>query len=36
MNTRTNKINSDSSEHKYAYLSNGMMQTHEIYYTFKV
>ena len=33
---RTNKINSNSSEQKYVYLSNGLIQNLEICYTFTV
>ena len=36
MNTRTNEINSDSSERKYVHLSNGLIQSFEIRYTFRV
>ena len=36
MNTRTNKSNSDSSEQKYVYLSNGLIQSFEICYMFTV
>ena len=36
INTRWNKINSDSSEQKYTHLSNSSIQTYEICYTFTV
>ena len=36
MNMRTNEINSDSSERKYVHLSNGLIQSFEICYTFRV
>ena len=36
MNTRTNEIYSDSSERKYVHLSNGLVQSFEIRYTFTV
>ena len=36
MNTRTNEINSDSSERKYVHLSNSLIQSFEICYTFTV
>ena len=35
MNMRTNEINSDSSERTYVHLSNGLIQSFEIHYTFK-
>ena len=33
MNTRTNEINSDSSERKYIHLNNSLIQSFEIRYT---
>ena len=36
MNTRTNEINSDSDERKYVHLSNGLIQSFEIHYMFRV
>ena len=36
MNTCANEINSDSSERKYVHLSNGLIQSFEICYTFRV
>ena len=36
INTRTNKINSDSSEGKYVHLNNGLIQGYGICYTFTV
>ena len=36
MNTRSNEINSDSSERKYVRLSNGLIQCFEIRYTFSL
>ena len=36
MNMRTNEINSDSGERKYVHLSNGLIQSFEIHYTFRV
>ena len=36
VNTRTNEINSDSSERKYIHLSDGLIQSFEIHYTFRV
>ena len=36
MNTRTNEINSDSSDRKYVHLSNGLIQSFEIRHTFRV
>ena len=36
MNTCTNEINSDSSEQRYVYSSNGLIQSFEIRYTFIV
>ena len=36
VNTRTNEINSDNSEQRYVHLSNGLVQSFEICYTFRV
>ena len=36
MNMCTNEINNDSSERKYVHLSNGVIQSFEIRYTFRV
>ena len=32
----TNEMNCDSSEQKYAHLSNGLIQNFEIHYTFRI
>ena len=36
MNMRMNKINDDSSEQKYIHLSNDLIKSREIHYTFKI
>ena len=36
INTHTNEINSDSSERKYIHLTNGLIQSFQIRYTFRV